>query len=334
MSHHYSGPAFGFPHDDARLDITDLFAFPNQDDTRKSILILNVHPSVSLEPRKGTTAVPFASDALYEFKIDTDGDSVADISYRISFTPFMNGAQTATLRYVEGDQASATGVEGRVIIEGAPVSLGQEAVITQADGYRLFAGWRSDPFFFDPIGALNNFHFGQDFFVDKDVCSIVLEVPNSVIGSKEVGIWVRTLDRRSGRWIQADRGARPAQSVFLTGEARDAYLAAEPADDKGFVAVFAHSLEHSGGYTHSEALRVAETLLPDIMRFDHSRPASYPENGRALADDVLDHFLAILTNRKVTTDGIGPHTDLLGEFPYLGRPHIDRTSEVRRADPR
>lgn len=27
MSHHYSGPAFGFPHHDARLDITDLFAF-------------------------------------------------------------------------------------------------------------------------------------------------------------------------------------------------------------------------------------------------------------------------------------------------------------------
>ena len=28
MSHHYSGPDFGFPHGDARLDLTDLFAFP------------------------------------------------------------------------------------------------------------------------------------------------------------------------------------------------------------------------------------------------------------------------------------------------------------------
>jgi hypothetical protein len=28
MSHHYSGPNFGFPHGDARLNFTDLYAFP------------------------------------------------------------------------------------------------------------------------------------------------------------------------------------------------------------------------------------------------------------------------------------------------------------------
>jgi hypothetical protein len=28
MSHHYSGPDFGFPHGDALLDLTDLYAFP------------------------------------------------------------------------------------------------------------------------------------------------------------------------------------------------------------------------------------------------------------------------------------------------------------------
>ena len=28
MSHHYSGPDSGFPHGDARLDLTDLYAFP------------------------------------------------------------------------------------------------------------------------------------------------------------------------------------------------------------------------------------------------------------------------------------------------------------------
>jgi hypothetical protein len=29
MSHHYSGPDYGFPHGDARLDLTDLYAFPS-----------------------------------------------------------------------------------------------------------------------------------------------------------------------------------------------------------------------------------------------------------------------------------------------------------------
>jgi hypothetical protein len=28
MSHHYFGPDYGFPHEDTRLDLTDLYAFP------------------------------------------------------------------------------------------------------------------------------------------------------------------------------------------------------------------------------------------------------------------------------------------------------------------
>ena len=40
MSHHYSGPALGFPHGDARLDLTDLYAFGKPGDDRKSILII------------------------------------------------------------------------------------------------------------------------------------------------------------------------------------------------------------------------------------------------------------------------------------------------------
>jgi hypothetical protein len=330
MSHHYSGPNVGFPHGDARLDITDLFAFPKPGDAQKSILILNVHPSFSLEPLEPTRVDPFASDALYEFKIDTDGDAVADIAYRLRFSPFAGGGQTATLLYVEGVQAAGMGDDGQVIVEGAPVSMDREARITRAGDYGLFVGWRSDPFFFDPVGTLNNLQFtGTDFFAEKDVCSIVLEVPNSALGSKEVGLWVRTLDGADGLWVQADRGARPAQSIFLPGDERSAYLAAEPVDDAKFVAVFAHSLEHAGEYAPEEARRVASTLLPDILRFDPARPASYPENGRSLTDDVLDHFLSIFTNGKVTTDRVGAHTDLLTEFPYLGPPH--ETAAERQA---
>src|SRR3954447_7444660 len=93
MSHHYSGPNVGFPHGDARLDITDLFAFPKPGDAQKSILILSVHPSFSLEPLEPTRVDPFASDALYEFKIDTDGDAVADIAYRLRSRHLQTGAK-------------------------------------------------------------------------------------------------------------------------------------------------------------------------------------------------------------------------------------------------
>ena len=46
MSHHYSGPNWGFPYGDARLDLADLYVFPKPGDADKSILIMNVHPSV------------------------------------------------------------------------------------------------------------------------------------------------------------------------------------------------------------------------------------------------------------------------------------------------
>jgi Domain of unknown function (DUF4331) len=328
MSHHYSGPNIGFPRGDARLDLTDLYAFPKPGDPGKSILIMNFHPSVGLNPTGPTTSEPFAPEARYELKIDTDGDAVADISYEVRFASVEGGEQTATLRRVEGAEAAA-GTGGKVIVEGVPVSTGREAHGTQAGDHRFFAGWRSDPFFFDVLGTLNKFQFTSgDFFADKDTCSVVLEMPNSLLGPKEVGLWARTLiptDSTGGSWIQADRGARPNQTPFLSGEQNDAYLAGEPADDARFVPVFAHALEHTGGYSSEEAMQVAGRLLPDLLRYDPKHPASFPDNGRALIDDVSDLFLAILTNGKVTGDHVGPHDDFLDEFPYLGPPHIIRS---------
>src|SRR4051812_8764890 len=131
MSHHYSGPNIGFPRGDARLDLTDLYAFPKQGDPEKSIFILNVHPSVGLNPPGPTTAEPFAPEARYELKIDTDGDAVADISYEVRFSAFEAGEQRATLRLVEGARARETGGDGKVIVEGVPVSMGNEAHVTQ-----------------------------------------------------------------------------------------------------------------------------------------------------------------------------------------------------------
>jgi hypothetical protein len=321
MSHHYSGPDFSFPHGDARLDFTDLYAFPKPGDASKSILIMNVHPSAGENPAGSTTTEPFAAEALYELKIDTDGDSVADIAYRVRFSTFEAGAQTAIVRRIDGLQAGGIGDGGRVIVDGAPVSTGREARIAETGDIRFFAGWRSDPFFCDVEGAKNNLQFtGDDFFGDKDICSIVLEVPNSALEKKELRLWARTLTPRDNGWIQVERGARPAQAVILVEE-RDAYLAGEPANDGRFIAGFAHALEHTGGYSPAEAKRVAGTLLPDVLFYDPRHPARFPENGRTLTDDAFDSFIRILTNGKVTEDRVGPHGDLLIDFPYVGPPH-------------
>jgi hypothetical protein len=318
MSHHYSGADFGFPLGDARLDFCDLYAFPKPGDTSRSILIMDVHPSKALDPPGPTTAQAFAPEAIYELKIDNDEDLVADIAYRFRFSASENGAQIATVRRVEGVGAAG---------EGAPMSSGPDAHVTQAGEYQFFAGWRSDPFFFDAGGALNDFQFtGDDFFADADVCGIVLEVPNSELGDGGVGLWHRTLvPSDDADWNQVERGARTQQVPFLVpNEEKDAYVGSEPTDDARFVEVMAHSLEHTGGYSQEEARRVAGSLVPDILRYDPTRPVAYPDNGRLLTDDVADPFMAILTNGKVSEDKVGPHNDLLPEFPYLGPPHQSR----------
>jgi len=303
--------------------MTDLYAFLKPGDTSKSILVLNVHPSMAVNPTRPTTKEPFAPGALYEIRIDTDGDSVADISYSVQFSSHGDGNQVATVRRVPGGKALGAFDEGEVIVADAPVSTRKEALVKGAGDYRFFAGWRSDPFFFDADGLFNGMHFtGADFFADKDVCGIVLELPNAALGATQVGLWARTVDKIGDGWIQADRGGRPLQAVFLSGEQREAYLTAEePADDDRFIGVFAHELEHSGGYSSQDAVALAKKLLPDILLYDSGRPALFPHNGRALIDDVAGDFFAMMTNGKVDGEKPGPHNDLLDQFPYLAPPH-------------
>src|SRR3982750_2294890 len=122
MSHHYSGPDYGFPHGDARLDLTDLYAFPKPGDAGKSVLIMNVHPSEAVNPPGPTTREPFATHAIYELNIDTDRDNVADIAYRVSFSSSIDGLQSAIVRRIEGKEAAGNGDAGQVIFDRAPVS--------------------------------------------------------------------------------------------------------------------------------------------------------------------------------------------------------------------
>jgi hypothetical protein len=304
------------------LDITDLYAFPKPGNPAYSIIVLNVHPSFNLNSPEPTTTEPFAPGALYDVLVDTNGDAATDLAYSVQFAAAEDRGQTATVRRRRAVRAAAIGDEGEVIIHDAPVSVGREALVTSAGDHRFFFGWRSDPFFFDVEGNFNQMRFtGNDFFTDKNVCSIVIELPNAALGGGKVGLWARTVDNTPGGWVQADRGGRPLQAVFLPGDERLAYLSGEPRSDERFIGAFAHELAHTGGYTTQDAIRVARTLLPDILWYDTRLPAVFPLNGRSLTDDVADVFLSVLTNGRVTGDEVGPHGDLLEEFPYVGPPH-------------
>lgn len=318
MADHLDAPGLKSPGMDARIDITDVYAFEKPGDPTKSILVMDVNP---LAP---TLANEFDSAALYEINVDTNGDTITDVAFRITFTPKVAGMQKAKVRVATGTDAARLSGSGDVLIDGAPVSFGSEALVTTASPYRFFAGFRSDPFFFDLLGFLNGLNFtGSDFFIDKNVFGIVLEVPNSTLGSNpHVGVWGRCAIRKTGKLVQIDRMGRPAiNTVFNHGSDKNTFNSITPDRDRAlFEESFVSTLE-SFGYSPSEATGIAEILLPDILTYDYSSSAGFL-NGRGLTDDVIDIELNLVTKGAVSTDGVSAHTDLLSDFPYLGSPHV------------
>lgn len=317
MSDHLDVPDLKPPMN-ASLDITDIYVFQKPEDANKTILVFNVNPVAP------TFADAFASNAVYELKIDINGDAIAERTYRFTFSPKEHGVQTATVRRVSGEQASGAGKEGDVLFQDVPVAFGNEFTIAENGDYRFFAGIRSDPFFFDLDGYKNGMQFtGKDTFLDKNVFSMVLEVPNSALSDySRVGIWARVLVPKDDNPVfQIDRMGRPLINVaFTKGEDKATLNHNEPVRDRElflekFIDLFIRS-----GRSQEKARQMALSLLPDILDYDYAQPAGY-RNGRLLTDDIIDIQLAVLTNGAVTTDKVEPHNDLLKTFPYLGAPH-------------
>ncbi len=128
MADHLDAPGLKSPNMDAEIDITDHYAFQKPGDPNKSILVFNVNP---LAP---TLADSFEHEAVYEIKVDTDADAVAEIAFRITFSPKVNGRQTATVRRAVGANAAGNNNGGQVIINHAPVNFDSSITITKNGG--------------------------------------------------------------------------------------------------------------------------------------------------------------------------------------------------------
>ena len=325
MSNHFSAAMLKFPGDDARLDLTDLFLFASPQTPGKTVLIFDVNPFM--------TGADFHPDGVYRINIDNDGDTQADAAFTFVFTESNGGAQTGTVYYGTGSQARQPEPVGEVLIEGMPVGFDATAKPVQAGECRLFIGVRSDPFFADGEGAFHDFQFtGDDTFAGKNILSMALEVPNEMLGSgPEIGAWCTASVRRDGTLVQVDRYGNPSFNPFFVDELKNKFNAGHPADDVAdFLEPWSKLLE-SRGYPSGVAKETALTVLPDVMHYDRTRPAHYP-NGRVLTDDVYDIRMAFLTYGEVTSDGVEPHDDYLREFPFLGVPNAQPASEEMAGD--
>ncbi len=323
MSNHFSADNLKFPGDDRRLDLTDVFVFQSPDDPGKTVLIIDSNPTSAPPPIPAPTTGPeFHPDAVYRINVDNDGDTQADVAFTFTFSDFENGGQTGTAKYVTGSQARQPEPAGEQLTASLPVSFDGVAQPVQAGPIRLSAALRSDPFFADVEGALHGFQWtGHDDFADNKVDSIALEVPSDMLGAgSAIGVWATISLRRDGTLVPMDRGGNPTINPFINPDGeKNRYNSRQPADDvTNYLGPWSKLLE-SSGYPPDEARTAALTVLPDILHYDRTKPASYP-NGRVLTDDVYSMRFAWLTHGKVPPTGLKPHGNLLSDFPFLGAP--------------
>ncbi|GAA1480550.1 hypothetical protein GCM10009624_09900 [Gordonia sinesedis] len=316
MSHHLSGPDLRPPRDDARLDLTDTFAFTNGDNT---VLIHDVNPYAPV------LAPAFHPDAVHQINVDTNGDNVPDVVYSIVFdAPDADGGQTYSV-YVGDHRPAEPDDYGQQVISGARAGLDGTVEPAEGGGLRVWAGLRSDPFFADLAGIVNDFTWThQDAMANVNVFSIVIEQPTTALGeNSEIGVWNRISVIEDGALTSVDRGAHPSLTAYFneTNDAKVAYNEGAPDTDwETYRDPWTAVLAHTGHYETDAAHEALKVVLPDVLRYDRSKPAAYP-NGRTLTDDVTSARLNMVSNGKITTDFIGPHDDVLTEFPYTGEPH-------------
>lgn len=295
---------------DGRIDINDVYAFQSPTNSGNTVLIVTTNPVTGI-----LSPTTFHPDALYEFKIDTNGDAREDRSYRIEFDG-SGPTQDISLRCVP---AALCGNPGAVLARGQT-----GATIPVGGGGMIRAGKFDDPFFFDLLAFRNGLAFcpggiGTNFFTGLNVMAIVLEVPSANLGPSNIGVWATTSLPDKG---QVERMGRPAiNTVFNHTDAdKQAFNFGKPTRDQSdFRGNIVDTLLALGN-SSATANALADVLLPDILTVDTSSSAGFL-NGRRLADDVIDAELGLISGGAVPSDCVANDSTFSSSFPYLGTPN-------------
>ena len=319
-------------------DINDVYVFQGSN-ASKTVIAATVSPAAGL-----LGPLNFGSNVRYSIKVDKTGDNVADTTYVARF----------------GAPGSGPGAKQTVTVtrNGMTVARGNTGNTVKLGRGKLWTGVRSDPFFFDLLGFRGTLGLGPntntlcdatptDFFLTLNTLAIIIEVPDSELGTN-IGVWATTEQLVDGMWVPRDQMGRPAINTVFNSTAADKeqFNRTAPADQatvdggkfrNNTIAVLqalSGATDSEGAYSAGQAGALASVLIPDVITYDTRTAAVGPLNGRALADDVIDVELNITTGGDplglfadrdatggVPSDCVGPHSDYLTYWPYLGLPH-------------
>ena len=309
------GPAAASDHIDGRVtvdhpsaDLTDLFVFPSPERRGWLTMILTLYPGVAPSGH-------FADQVTYSFflrparvvgsghdrHVETSGDYRVSCTFETPHWPFSPHWVTCK---------SAAGAEVRAQVDDTEGEL--------TDSLRVFAGRRSDPFFFDSGIAIDvgtsgvvPSPTGANSMTDLNVLSVVVELnverelgPES--GSMFAVVGETTVDE-GDRARRIDRIGRPeianiALAPHGGASLRDVHNAGAPFDVQGM---------------DTELIR--QRLRENVVWYDKLNDTLEwtPESGNHLAELLLDDTLVIDTAKPCT----GEHYFEIEQAILRGAPH-------------
>ncbi|MDQ3099075.1 MAG: DUF4331 family protein [bacterium] len=336
---------------DPKVDGTDVYAFVSPDKQDTVTLIANYLPFE--EPAGGPNFYQFDDNALYEIKVDSNGDAIEDISYQFRFKtttknpntflyntgpitslndPDWNITQSYTLTKVENGQSTVLAEN----VMTPPSNVGptstpdypalQAAAVTDVgNGIKTFAGQSDDPFFVELGGLFDlltirklpgNAGGGIDGLKGYNVQSLALQVPiNQLTKNKDKPTDVKDPNAVIGVWSTSSRQA----TKVLT--------------DNG-------TQNFSGNFVQVSRLGaplVNEVVIPikDKDVWNNSKPVNDAQFANYVTDPELGKLLKALYNVSVPPQGefgsANQRDDLISIF-LTGIPNLTKPANVKPSE--
>lgn len=234
-------------------DMADVYIFPSPTTPANVVLVMNVHPLIPA----GQTDVPFDPQVLYQMKLVTaktlGANPMSVVEDTVIQFRFVGNGPTQRVMVAGPAKPLMTGttsVFGRPYATSGTINT----TFSPAPGMTVFAGTRSDSFFFDlnrffmifpdretPLsgeqvdfpsimaadtpqkngfrGFPANSGFdsspADDLLASLNVLSIVVELPRAMLGGGMVKLWETTSIPSGFQFAQQDRLARPAINEAL-----------------------------------------------------------------------------------------------------------------------
>ncbi|MFF0449160.1 DUF4331 domain-containing protein [Streptomyces sp. NPDC004609] len=309
-----------------QFDNTDVYAFVSPDKPDTTTLVANWLPFS--EPAGGPNFFRFAEDARYDINIDSDGDAMADLVYRWTFTDHIRNGDT--FLYNTGPVTSLDDPDLHVAqtydidllrlrhhrvrstikiaddVRVAPSNVGKASMPRYADlrdqaihrlpsGITAFAGQADDPFFldlrvFDLLYGGDLSEVGNDTLKGYNVNTVALQIPSHYL-------------RQSGR--------QPVIGVWSTTRRRTA--------DGGFAQVSRLGMP-----------LVNEVVIPvkDKDRFNASAPRNDADFLKSVTNPELPKLIEALYKIKAPAE---PRDDLVSVF-LTGVKDLNQPPGVRPAE--